>query len=49
MVRYGKPKPEIGICYGCHNRVLLNERRLCMMCANMGGPVRVVIKTDRER
>lgn len=40
MSQYPRPKPEIGICYGCHRRVLLNEKRLCMLCANMNDPMR---------
>jgi hypothetical protein len=41
MASHQRPAPEIGICYGCHRRVLLNEKRLCMMCASVGGPLRI--------
>jgi hypothetical protein len=34
LIRTPRVKPEVGICYGCHRVMALNQQRRCFRCAN---------------
>jgi hypothetical protein len=34
LIRTPSIEPEVGICYGCHRVMALNQQRRCFRCAN---------------
>jgi hypothetical protein len=40
LIRTPSIEPEIGICYGCHRVMALNQQRRCFRCVNCPGKPR---------